>query len=70
MVRLIGGVSQCGKDVFAFEIGIIRQDFFKRGSLCKQFEHIRHTDAEPTNTRAASALAGFDRDSIKTLVIH
>ena len=64
MIVLLGREFQDRGDIVGFEIGIVRQDLFARGSGGEQIEHVLHTDAETANARAAATDIGTHRDSI------
>ena len=51
----------CGGDVFGLEKGIVSQDLFPRRARGEEIEHVLHTNAKPTNARAATVMASSSR---------
>jgi hypothetical protein len=70
MVRLVGGVVECGEDVFTLEKWVVGENFFKGSASAEEFEDIRNANTVSANARTPAALAGFDRDSIESFQIH
>ena len=67
MIGLSSRVRQRGENVVSFEQRIVFENLFKAGSRAQEFQHIHDTHALATNAGAATALAGFDGDTLKEL---
>lgn len=66
----MGRKLQAGKDVFALEIGEVRQDLFHVDTLPHQFEDIADPNAHAANARLVAGFPGFDGNAIKQAGIH
>jgi len=64
MIQIPGRVSQAGLDVLGLEVGIVGQDFCRRGPANQHVEDILDPDAHTTDAGAASALLRVDGDAV------
>ena len=51
MITLPRGETKSSINISNFQVGIVLQDFFVRGSACEQFKDIHNPYAKPTDTR-------------------
>ncbi len=70
MVGLVSSILDRGEDVFAFEEGVIAENFVKSCAVCEKPEKIRYAEAMATDTRATATFTGFDSDSLESLGAH
>ena len=70
MIGLVRGVVKGGEDILAFQKWVIPKNFVERGSGTEEFQNIADTNAKAANTRAATAFAGVNGDSLETFALH
>ncbi len=70
MIGLMGGVFNCGVDVFTFEERIVCQDFIETRTVRQKLKYVRDAKTLPTDARTASAFAVFNGNSFESIRAH
>ncbi len=65
MARLDGCIGDRRKHVIPHQCRVVAQNFFDRGAVRKKLKQVGNPHAATSDTRATSALAGLDGDSIE-----
>jgi len=70
VICLVRGIVKGGEDILPFQKWIILKNFIERGSGAEELQNIGDTNAKAANTRAATAFAGVNGDSLETFALH
>lgn len=70
MIRLAGGIGDRGRDIVAFQEGIILQNLLEAGTGTDQLQYVGDAKSLAADARASTALARLYGDPLKQVRSH